>query len=71
MARTRNGMGRREGVVNFLRDHQWKIDNRSEPEDEVPDCPRCGEMMEPDLFGEYVCQKCEEEKQNDDRNQTN
>lgn len=47
--------------MNFLRDHQWKIDNRSEPEDESPDCPECGDAMELNVLSEYVCSKCEEE----------
>jgi len=49
--------------MNFLRDHQWKLDAMSEPENETPDCEDCGEMMHKDLFGEWLCAACEQKKQ--------
>jgi hypothetical protein len=49
--------------MNFLRDHQWKIDNISEPEDEDPTCDDCGEAMHKDLFGEWLCADCEQKKE--------
>jgi tRNA(Ile2) C34 agmatinyltransferase TiaS len=49
--------------MNFLRDHQWKLDNMSAPEDEDPTCEDCGEMMQQDLFGEWLCADCEKKKQ--------
>jgi ribosomal protein L37AE/L43A len=49
--------------MNFLRDHQWKLDAMSEPENEDPTCEDCGEMMQRDFFGEWVCQACEQKKE--------
>jgi tRNA(Ile2) C34 agmatinyltransferase TiaS len=49
--------------MNFLRDHQWKLDAMCPSEDEDPTCEDCGEAMQQDLFGEWLCADCEQKKQ--------
>lgn len=52
--------------MKWTRDHQWQLDNMSEPE-EQPIC-ECGEQMSVDLLGEFVCAECDakNKKENDE-----
>jgi hypothetical protein len=53
--------------MNWTRDHQWQLDNMSEPDDEDLTCEACGDLMDRDLLGDWVCVACAQKK--DERNE--
>lgn len=53
--------------MKWTRDHQYRLDSMSEPEDETPECS-CGYLMDLDLLGDWVCAECDAKRKGQNEN---